>query len=170
MRVLMAEVDSDTALSYKRALEKRNHHITTTENDEDLLEIYHKEFNKVSSIADPTERIQPFDAVVIDHKMPEINGIYATEEILLVNPHQRIILVANKEEVSLDLIGGLTELVELLQKPFGENSLIDTIEDKEIYSELQKLDVNINAIKAANFRHEQLQHLIDILRKKAVQM
>jgi CheY-like chemotaxis protein len=165
MRILMADAEMDTTLSYKKALEKRNHHITTTENDEDLLKIYQKEFNKVSSIADPTQRIQPFDAVVIDHKMPEISGIYAAEEILLVNPHQRIILAANKDELSLDLIEGLTEGVELLLKPFGEDSLSDIIEDKEIYSELQKLNVKIQDIRTANFRHEQLKHLIDILRK-----
>jgi hypothetical protein len=53
----------------------------------------------------------------------------------------------------------------LLQKPFGEDSLMDTIEDKEIYSELQKLDMKTQDIKGANFRHEQLKQLIEILRK-----
>ena len=42
---------------------------------------------------------------------------------------------------------------------------MDTIEDKEIYSELQKLDMKTQDIKAANFRHEQLKQLIEILRK-----
>jgi DNA-binding NtrC family response regulator len=163
---LIADVERDIALSYKKALEKRNHHITTTENGEDLLKIYQKEFDKVTSITDPKEHIQPFDAVLLDHKMPKINGINAAEKILIVNPHQRVILAADKDELSLHLIEGLTELVELLQKPFGEDSLIDTIEEKEIYSELQKLDVNIEIIKTANFRHEQLQHLADILRSQ----
>ncbi|MGB6672804.1 MAG: hypothetical protein WBE34_10245 [Candidatus Nitrosopolaris sp.] len=53
----------------------------------------------------------------------------------------------------------------MLQKPFGEDSLMDTIEDKEIYSELQKLDMKTQDIKTANFRHEQLKQLIEILRK-----
>jgi CheY-like chemotaxis protein len=166
MKILIAEVDMDTTLSYKNALEKRKHQITTTENDEDLLKIYHKDFNKVTSFTDSTEHIQPFDVVVLDHKMPKINGIEAAEEILTVNPHQRIILAANIEEVSIDSINELKQVVELLQKPFGEDSFIDIIEDKEIYSELQKLNVKIQDIRTANFRHEQLKRLIDILRKR----
>jgi hypothetical protein len=51
-----------------------------------------------------------------------------------------------------------------MQKPFGESALIDTIEDKGIYSELQKLNVNVNDIKAANLRHEQIREILDILR------
>ena len=34
--------------------------------------------------------------------------------------------------------------------------LIDIIEDKEIYSQLQKFNVKIDDIKAADLRHEQL--------------
>lgn len=166
MKIIMAEADRNTVLSYKKALEKRNHQITSTGNDVDLLRIYQEEFKKATSNADPTEHIQPFDVVVLDHKMPEIDGIYAAEQILLLNPHQRIILVSDKEEISEDSINELTELVELQQKPFREDLLIDTVEDKEIYSKLQKLHVNVKTIKNANFRHEQLQRLVDILRKK----
>jgi hypothetical protein len=49
----------------------------------------------------------------------------------------------------------LKQIVELLQKPFGGQALIDTIEDKEIYSELKKLNLNVDELKSANFRHEQ---------------
>jgi hypothetical protein len=59
----------------------------------------------------------------------------------------------------------LNQVVELMQKPFGENALIDTIEDKGIYSELQKLNVDISDIKAANLRHEQIRKILDILRQ-----
>jgi hypothetical protein len=55
--------------------------------------------------------------------------------------------------------------VELIQKPFGQDVLIDVIEDKEIYAELQKLNVNVDDIKAANFRHEQLRDLLEVLKK-----
>jgi hypothetical protein len=42
--------------------------------------------------------------------------------------------------------------------------LIDAIEDKEIYSELQKPNVNIDDIKAAGLRHEQLREILDIIK------
>ena len=166
MRILIAEADRDTALSYRTALESRNHQVSTTDKGEDCLRIYREEFNKVTSTSDPTEHIQPFDAVVLDHEMPEINGMEVAKQILTVNPRQRIILATYvKEEVSIESLNQLKQVVELLQKPFGEDSLMDTIEDKEIYSELQKLDMQTQDIKAANFRHEQLKQLIEILRK-----
>ena len=166
MRILIAEADRDTALSYRTALERRNHQVSTTDNGEDCLRIYREEFNKVTSTSDPTEHIQPFDAVVLDYEMPKINGMEVAKQILTLNPRQRIILATYvKEEVSIESLNQLKQVVELLQKPFGEDSLMDTIEDKEIYSELQKLDMKTQDIKAANFRHEQLKQLIEILRK-----
>jgi CheY-like chemotaxis protein len=112
MRILIAEADRDTALSYKTALEKRNHQVSTTDNGEDCLRIYHEDFNKVTSTTDPTEHIQPFDAVVLDYKMPKINGMEVTKEILTVNPRQRIILATSvgirplADVVPFRIIGG----------------------------------------------------------------
>jgi hypothetical protein len=42
------------------------------------------------------------------------------------------------------------------------NTLIDTVEDKEIYSELKRLDVDLDIIKAINPTHEQI---IDLLKR-----
>jgi len=68
------------------------------------------------------------------------------------------------KETLVDSIKHLNQVVELMQKPFGEDALIDTIEDKGIYSELQKLNVNVNVVKAANLRHEQIREILEILR------
>jgi hypothetical protein len=35
----------------------------------------------------------------------------------------------------------------------------------EIYSELQKLNINIDDIKSANLRHEQLRDVLQVLKK-----
>ena len=64
----------------------------------------------------------------------------------------------------------LNQPVELLQKPFGQDELLDTIEDKEIYSELQKLNVNVDDIKVANLRHEQLRGVLEVLRNTRQEM
>ena len=94
MRILIAEDDRDTVVAYKRALEKRNHQITTTDNGEDCLKIYHEEFNKVTSECNVSEHIQPFDTVVLDYKMPHLDGMQVAKEILAVNPRQRIIFAS----------------------------------------------------------------------------
>ena len=165
LKVLIAEDDKDTALLFKMALEKRGHSVTTTQNGEDCLKLYHDESQNIRLKTDLSERLQPFDAVVLDYKMPRINGMDVAKEILAVNPHQRIVFAsAYVKETLVDSIKELNQIVELMQKPFGEDALIDTIEDKGIYSELRKLNVNVSDIKAANLRHEQIREILDILK------
>jgi CheY-like chemotaxis protein len=165
VKILIAEDDRDTALLFKMALEKRGHNVTVTNNGEDCLKIYHEELQRIRLKTDLSERLQPFDAVVLDYKMPRIDGMEVAKEILAVNPHQRIVFAsAYVKETLVDSIKQLNQVVELMQKPFGEDALIDTIEDKGVYSELQKLNVNVSDIKAANLRHEQIREILDILK------
>jgi CheY-like chemotaxis protein len=170
MKILLAEDDIDTATLYKRALEERGHQVVITNNGKGCLDVYHKELQDITLNTDPSKHIQPFDAVVLDYKMPKINGMQVAKEILAVNPHQRIIFAsAYVKETLIDSIQRLNKIVELIQKPFGEDVLVDAIEDKEIYTELQKLKVNVDDIKAANFRHEQLRNLLEILKKRSIE-
>ena len=87
-------------------------------------------------------------------------------EILAVNPHQRIIFVsAYVKETLQDSVKQLHQIVELMQKPITINELIDTVEDKDVYNELKKLNVDLDVIKAANPTHEQIIDLLERLRK-----
>ena len=54
--------------------------------------------------------------------------------------------------------------MEVLQKPITKQVLIDKIEDRIIYCELEKLGVDIKVIKEANFTHSQLLILLDFLK------
>src|ERR687885_2915455 len=148
MEILIAEDDSDTASSYKKALEEGNHKVTITDNGEHCLKIYHEKLEDVKYKTNATEHIQPFDAVILDYKMPKIDGMEVAKEILSVNPRQRIIFAsAYVKETLLDSIKNLHQIVELMQKPFAVKTLLDTIEDKETYSELLELNVDIDLIK-----------------------
>ena len=66
----------------------------------------------------------------------------------------------------LESVRQLNQIIEILNKPFSEQELIDTVEDKSIYSELKELNVNIDHFKNADFRHEQLRNVLDILKKQ----
>ena len=149
MKILIGEDESDIALLYKKALEGRNHEVTLTSNGEDCLEIYHEESQRFLLGTYVSGHILPFDVVILDHKMPKINGMEVAEEILAVNIHQRIIFAsAYVKETLIDAIKRLKQVVELIQKPFTSICSIEfSIEDKEIYSELQKLNVNIDVIR-----------------------
>ena len=167
LKVLIAEDEKDIARLYKMALEKRRHEVLVAHNGEDCLKIYHEVSQRVRFKMYPTVNIsQPFDAVMLDYRMPKINGIEVAKEILAVNPHQRIIFAsAYVKETLTDSIKELKQVVELMQKPFGENALIDTIEDKDIYLRLQKFNVDIDIIKAVNPTHEQILDLLERLQR-----
>jgi CheY-like chemotaxis protein len=108
----------------------------------------------------------PFGAVVLDYSMPNMNGLDAAKEILAINPFQRIIFAsAYVQETLVDSIKNLKQIVELLQKPFSLQDLINTIEDKNIYDELAKLNVDIQNLRDLDPTHAQIRDYLDALRK-----
>ena len=60
---------------------------------------------------------------------------------------------------------GIRQDVEIIRKPFVQQTLVDKIEDKEIYTELEKFNVDEDCIKAADFRHDRLRDMLQILKK-----
>jgi CheY-like chemotaxis protein len=170
LKILVAEDEQDIALLYKRALENRKHQVTITTNGEDCLKTYHEvcqsiRFDSQQSCYNISAGNNlPFDVIILDCKMPYINGIEVAKEILAVNPHQRIIFAsAYVKDTVIDSIKNLKKLTEAIQKPFEIQKLIDLIEDKRIYEELQKLNVDIGIVKAVNPTHEQIVDLLERL-------
>ena len=178
MKILIAEDDYNIAMQYRIALENRNHDVLLTYDGEDCLTSYRKAFDKLVSeqqqqqlqqlqTTDPKKlkddsNILPFDAVVLDYRMPKKDGMEVAKEILGKNPHQRIIFASAYVRDSLeDMVKQLKQVVELLQKPFEPSALVDTIEDKEIYEGLEKLNADIELIKDLKATHEQLSDLKD---------
>jgi CheY-like chemotaxis protein len=170
MKILLVDKDVKTALAYKTVLEERKHHVVMSNDIEDCLRIYHDELDKIHSQTDLVEHMQPFDAVILEYKISGMNGIEAAKEILTVNPRQRVIIAT--DSITHDLLDSVKNLasssIELLQKPSGDNVIVSLIEEKEILSELQKLDVNVDIVKSAQFRHEQMRNMLDTLRKRRV--
>jgi CheY-like chemotaxis protein len=165
--VLLAEDENDIAFIYKQVLESRNHRVTVTSNGEDCLKAYHDVFQEmISSHTEMMTHFQlPFDVVLLDYKMPQINGLEVAKEILAVNSHQRIIFASAFVQETLEIsIKQLKRPVELIQKPFTLMKLIDTIEDKEVYAELQKFNVDLEVVRAFIPTHEQITDLLQKLR------
>ena len=189
MQILVAEDDKDTAIMYRNLLEGRRHHsVIVTNRGENCLAIYHQKLEELTSRTSPSLHIQPFDVLILDYKMPDMDGLEVAKEVLAVNPHQRIIFAsAYVKDTLLDSVKQLNQPVELLQKPFGEDALIYAVEKKEIYCELQRL-VYLQIIdllevyrklgmrhslgeelENAELRHEEIRGLLDTLRGFRIQ-
>ena len=192
MQILIGEDDLDIASLYKKALEMRNHTVTITSNGEDCLKRYLDALNNMTfgvsltsssmsknptTILDPSvsmrpsefrpvSKSSPFDVVILDYDMPSINGMDVAKEILAINFHQRVIFASAYVKETLEhSIKELKQVVELIQKPFSLNLLVDIVEDKGMYEDLRTLNIDVDLVKAANPTHEQILDLLERLKR-----
>jgi len=171
MNILALYDNVNEVLGYKHGLESRNHDIIVATTAEACLKLYQTELQKIFFKTDPVVHIQPFDVVILDCDSCKAGGIEVAKEILALNRRQRIILIVIKEVY--EFIAKSSEEVksslEILRKPVANKRIIDIIELKEVDLELQKMKLDTNIIKRANFRYEQLTSILKILRnsKKA---
>jgi len=167
MRILIAEDDIDVAESYKDALEARHHEVILAKNGEECLKIYSTELKGKQMELEKRHRVgTAFDAVILDYMMPRKDGMQVAEEILAMSPKQRIIFAsAYVEQTFDDSIKQLKQVVELMQKPFGADVLVNTIEDKEVYEGLKQIMMSMKQIKDTNPSPKQLRSMLESLRK-----
>ena len=164
MNILLAEDEKDTLRTYKLALENRNHKVTITDNGEYCLKIYLEKTtthdgskksktmttsdHKPKAYMPPPPPPSPFDVVILDYKMPKKDGMQVAKEILDINPKQRIIIAsAYVYETLEEVIKKLGLVVEVMQKPFDPQLLIDRIEDKTIYLDIHNLISQVKKVK-----------------------
>ena len=106
----------------------------------------------------------PYDAVVLDYRMPKKDGLQVAKEILASNPSQRIIFAsAYVKETLRESVKELRQVVELMQKPFLPEALVDVVEDTEAYPELKKLFVNVRKMTESDFENPSPDQIKDIL-------
>jgi DNA-binding response OmpR family regulator len=166
MRILIAEDEPDIAMQYELALKDRKHDVIVTRDGEQCLEAFYHELENHQQARNQKMIKPPFDAVILDYRMPKKDGMEVAKEILAIEPKQRILFAsAYVLETLVDSVKNLQQVMELIQKPFEIDQFVDLIEDKRIYSELKKLNVNAKKIKDLNPTHQQVQDLLEGLRK-----
>ncbi len=116
-----------------------------------------------------TSSSPPFDAVVLDYRMPKKDGLEVAKEILALNPSQRIIFAsAFVKETLRESVRELRQVVELMQKPFLPEALVDVVEDTEAYPELKKLFVNVSKMSEIDFENptpDQIREIFEGLKR-----
>jgi CheY-like chemotaxis protein len=148
MNILVAEDEETIGELYQVALRAKGHEVNLTTNGRQCLDEYQSEPGH-------------YDVVILDHRMPIMDGYDAALGILEINPHQRIIFAsAYVQETLADLIKESGIIAEILTKPFEIDVLTDTVEDSSIYRKLQELQVNIGDLKQWNPTRQQISDLL----------
>jgi len=92
-----------------------------------------------------------FDMVILDYRMPGINGIEVAKDIIRINPKQRIIIAsAYPSETLFYSMKELGQLVELVQKPFDLSTLFDMIENKHLSGAIRLSTLGDSIIEGNN--------------------
>ena len=113
----------------------------------------------------PSER-QPFDAVVLDYRMPKMDGLAAAREILWANKNQRIIFAsAYIKQTLAESVKQFEQVIELIQKPFEPKVLVELVEDTSTPAALHEINRFIGQFDPSKPNDAQIEELLGILKK-----
>jgi len=135
MRILVAEDSPSFALLYKTSLEKRGHIVTIAQDGRNCIYKYSDALNQQGN----GKNGSPYDLVILDHKMPRMQGTQVAKEILELNPKQRILFVTGHTKEMMKGVKSLGEKIELLQKPFPTMAMIRQVEGLTKFRWLQRI-------------------------------
>ncbi len=159
MRILVAEDEEAIATVYQMGLRSNGHEVTITTNGLECLNEYQTRHDRIGNYTG-----LPFDAVILDYRMPGLDGFETAKRILAIEPKQRIIFASAYARDLLDMLIRKTGMVaELVQKPFDLDTLLDIVEDTYVFSKLQELNINVGDIRKWNPSHSQLSDLLDAM-------
>lgn len=160
MKVLIAEDESNILTPYKIILESRGHQVFTAEDGTSCMQIYKEELEKLPK----DSKINPFDVVLLDYRMPKKDGLQVAKEIFDLVINQRIVFVsAYVKTVLIDSSSKLPNIVEMLQKPFELDVLVEVVEEQETLNHLKEFGIGIKG-GTTNFpSHNELVKLLESL-------
>lgn len=165
MKILVAEDELDIAEMYVEILKERGHDVTVTHDGSECIKAYREAIELLKDSSEEyLSKNPPFDAVILDYQMPNMDGLQAAKLILVANKHQRIVFASAYAKYTLEeSVKQLHAVVELLSKPFEQDILVDIIENKRVHEELKKILVILN--KQERIQVDQLRDMLKGLKK-----
>jgi len=130
MKILIAEDEFSIGTMFKLWLEGSGHSVILTTDGEQCVEAYKQATIQSSNRSeDYLAEHPPFDVVLMDGRMPVMDGVQAAKKILQINKQQRIIFITaymrNTIETSMKDYPGP---MEIISKPVDLDVLLDIVE------------------------------------------
>src|SRR6476660_3301723 len=122
MKILVGMDENATALLYQFILVNRGHQVSITDTGGKSINTYRKNLQVVRLRDVNNSFVSPYDLVMLDQVMPDMNGLEIAKRILEANPYQRIILTSRSINMP----------IQILSKAMLNQLLVDAVEDTEI--------------------------------------
>lgn len=87
MKLLVAEDDEGELELYRIAFQSKGHQVVLTRNGKECLDAYRKAIDDLQK-GETVSRYVPFDAIVLDYRMPIIDELEAAKEIIRLNKNK----------------------------------------------------------------------------------
>ena len=113
-RVLLAEDESSVAGFVYAVLKKAGYQVTVARNGKEALDL-------------AARQSVPFDLLLTDLVMPDMNGKELSEKIKEILPTIRILFSSGYTDSYLDHSGALDDAIDFLQKPYSMNALLKKV-------------------------------------------
>jgi len=118
---LVADDEPEILRFFKIMLEDEGYSVVTARNGQECLQAYKSEMNRTSK-----ENNDPFDLVLLDYRMPKLNGLEAANQILALHPNQKLLMVTAFSGV-LEIKDEKLKKMKIMAKPFETDDLLSTI-------------------------------------------
>lgn len=165
MHILVAEDSPEVVEMYRIALESRGHTVTVSFNGSECVDAYRRAANRLKSKQIQLAANSPYDVVLLDYRMPKVEGVEAAKEILRINPLQRIMFVsAFLKEALMDSVKVLGQPVELIEKPVEPRVLVKMIESDLAISRLQELKQFVQGLDKDMLSDSQIEQVLKLLK------
>jgi len=118
LKILVAEDEPEVLRFYKVLLEDQGYEVFTTRDGEECLDAYRTASKMMTG---------GFDLVILDHRMPRMNGMEVAMEIAAMNPSQKLLMITAYSGM-LDLAQRPANM-KIMAKPFEVDELLSVINE-----------------------------------------
>ena len=118
---MVADDEPEILRFFKIMLEDEGYSVVTARNGQECLQAYKSEMNRTSK-----ENNDPFDLVLLDYRMPKLNGLEAANQILALHPNQKLLMVTAFSGL-LEIKDEKLKKMKIMAKPFETDDLLSTI-------------------------------------------
>ena len=112
--VLLVDDEHQFRTATKKQLELRGYSVLDVDNGEDAIK---------------TIRHKRIEVVILDQKMPKMDGVQTLKEIKRIKPEVQVIMLTGFGSIELAKTTGKHDVYHFMQKPCSLDELIDRIED-----------------------------------------